>query len=213
METVVEIQDVVPKSIVTRRGPGTVYNVETSGGKYSTFDQVLASEAGKLKGQPAKISYKTRQNGEFTNYDLLGVEAVVENGNGLQPLQPEVEDITYAAWKASQTQAAASPPAQPSNSIEVYTNSEAKKQLSIARSVALKAAVETARGLDVGEAYAGDILHIADTYTNWLLTGVNNPFAGLDQPETAGDRKKLYQDTYEPVALTKDGSLLEGAGL
>lgn len=60
--------------------------------------------------------------------------------------------------------------------------SQSDKDVSIARAVALKAAVETAVGLEMQAANQGDIIAIANVYAGWLLTGSANP-----EPVAAGD--------------------------
>jgi len=176
----VETYDGVAKS---SGKPYTRFTVKAGGRKYDTFRREIAEPAAPLKGQLAVIVYSERQNGEYTNYDLEGVKAA-----------PGVAGATETAAQGTvETQAVSNgsnvrsvPAASPRSAIS-------DKDVSIARAVALKAAVETATGLQLVDADAGSIITIADTYLPWLLTGeakTANPFADLaiqssDDPVTA----------------------------
>ena len=74
------------------KGAWTLTNFPASDGrKYQTFEGALASKAGALLGQPVKVSYEEKKNGQYTNYDLKGVEAA-EEGSAVQTAPPSKED-------------------------------------------------------------------------------------------------------------------------
>ena len=162
METTVTIESVEGKSINTRRGPSTVYNVETSDGKrYSTFDSKLAESAATLRGKTAVIEYQVRENVRdgktYVNHDLKGVQPAISPAD-IVPVQ-----ITETPRIDSQ---------------------KSDKDLSIARSVALKAAVDTATGLQWTESPSAPVLSLADEYLDWLLNGSKKPAQTVTDPPT-----------------------------
>lgn len=130
METcVVGIASVEAKPINTKRGPSTVYNVSDDLGiEYTTFDRDIAAAAGVRKGRQALLTFNVKQNtkpnrdGQNVTYTNRYLESVEDTAEDIGPL-PATEVFGTA-------------PESPV--VGEYTN----KDQSIARAVALKAAVE-----------------------------------------------------------------------
>ena len=50
-----------------------VADQSVNGGKFSTFDPQLAGKAGQFANQMVTLTYEVKQNGQWTNYDLVDV--------------------------------------------------------------------------------------------------------------------------------------------
>lgn len=147
METcVVGIASVEAKPINTKRGPSTVYNVSDELGiEYTTFDRDIAAAAGARKGRQALLTFNVKQNtkpnrdGQNVTYTNRYLESVEDTAEDIGPL-PATEVFGTA-------------PESP-----VFTTreaEEARKNASIVRAVALKAAVELAvSGVEVANVLA-----------------------------------------------------------
>lgn len=163
-EVTVTLEDVESKDVNTKRGLGTVYRLKASDGRtYTTFDREIAKTAAELRGKTVVFDYVQSQNGDFTNYNLNGVKA----GTGI----PEVANTDNFAT-------------QPVTGFHTG-DSVTSKDTSIARAVALKAAVETVVGSDAydtaGVPPDDTIINIANIYAEWLLTGAVTPAESLVQ--------------------------------
>jgi hypothetical protein len=144
-EATVTLNDVESRDVQSRGETATVYSFKCSDGrKYTTFKRDIAVPGSQLRGRLVTIGYTEKQNGEFTNYYLNSIK-LADTGIILP------ETPVFTAHPDSPTQE--------------------KKDVSIARAVALKAAVETAVGLQLEDASWQTILDIADAYVPWLLTG------------------------------------------
>jgi len=70
----------------------TVYDISFSDGVvYSTFDNALATQAQGLQGQPVVINGEVRQNGQYTNHNLIAIRAAAGGlvaGPGASPSLP-----------------------------------------------------------------------------------------------------------------------------
>ena len=74
--TVTTLTEVRTKSGSSARGPWTMTIFKAADGReYTTFKGDLASKANALLNQTVELEYSERQNGQYTNYDLEGVEA------------------------------------------------------------------------------------------------------------------------------------------
>lgn len=147
-EVTVTLEDVESKDVNTRRGLSTVYRLKASDGRtYTTFDDKLAKEGAKYRGQTVVLDYVESQNGEYTNYNLNGVKA------GEQEFAQNRPDPQLA------------PGFNPGDSVT-------SKDTSIARAVALKAAVTY---VVAGISPEDDVITLADSWVAWLLTGSTLP--------------------------------------
>lgn len=94
----VTITGVVGKTINTKNGPGTIYEVSASdGNKYATFTAPLAQKANSMIGQTVALSFTTRQNGQYVNYSL---QDIVDGGAAAPaaiPMEPAAAAIPVAA--------------------------------------------------------------------------------------------------------------------
>lgn len=154
-EVTVTLEDVESKDVNTRRGLSTVYRLKASDGRtYTTFDDKLAKEGAKYRGQTVVLDYVESQNGEYTNYNLNGVKAG-ETPTGI--ILPTAAPLFSAS------------PANPT---------QESRDTSIARAVALKAAVEVSVG---GISEGNGVLETANIYVEWLLTGATTPAESLVQ--------------------------------
>lgn len=185
---VVTIEDVSSRDVNTRNGTKTVYNIKASDGRYyGTFDENNGRKAGTLKGQSVRLEYSFRESHKdgktYQNYDLKGIEA-----NAFAP-SPDV------------------PPSAQTVLNLVASQGPSDKDLSIARAVALKAAVETFATGALDLSSAENILAVSDTYVDWLLNGTKeetkaDPFEDLQQ-NGRGDTNE------EPVIDQATGELVK----
>lgn len=159
-EVTVTLNDVDSRDVKVRGEDATVYSFKASDGrKYDTFKREIAVPGSQLRGRLVVIDFDEVQKGDYTNYKLKGIklaDAGEAGGGG------------FAAT------------ANLGTSDDIPRASD--KDTSIARAVALKAAVETAVGLQLMDADSDSILGIADVYAGWLLTG-----SVAAEPVAAGD--------------------------
>lgn len=163
-EVTVTLNDVESKDVIARGEEATVYTFNCSDGRgYTTFKRDVAIPGSKLRNRLVVLDYseKAWQKGEKSgfNYYLNSIK---------------LADAGVVRGAAIQVDALDNRPA--------LITSQSDKDVSIARAVALKAAVETAVGLEMQAANQGDIIAIANVYAGWLLTGAANP-----EPVAAGD--------------------------
>ena len=159
-ESIVQIEDVSSRQVSTRYGPKTVWNIKASDGRYyGTFDAELGQAAGRSRGQQVEIEYEYRQsqkNGNtYDNYDLKALRASTVQGTTKDT--GNVQESLTEAPVASQA----------------YSG----KDSSIARAVALKAAVELAAGGVIEDPTPDGLLTVSEVFTDWLLTGEGSPKA------------------------------------
>ena len=161
-EATVTLNNIQPKDVTARGEEVTLYEFETSDGrKYTTFKHDIAVAGAKLRGRLVTIDYgeKPWQKGDKsgTNYYLNSIKAADDGSlgtNGGDPgvaVDPRSDEVT------------------PTYNISTPAN----KDVSIARAVALKAAVETATGAVLDNPTADEILEVANLYVDWLLTGTD----------------------------------------
>jgi hypothetical protein len=142
-ETTVTLVDVDSRDVTARGEQTTVYSFKASDGrKYDTFRRDIAVPGSTLRGKTVVIDYKERKKGEYTNYDLLSIREAADA-------------VLLQGFKQ-----------EPTPNI----SSQSDKDVSIARAVALKAAVETAVGLQIETDKEG-VVAIAGFYADWLLNG------------------------------------------
>lgn len=151
-EVTVTLNDVESRDVTARGEPATVYSFKTSDGrKYTTFKRDVAVPGSQLRGRLVTIDYKEQQKGEYTNYYLNSIK-LADTGEVAETVRVTTADSAVE---------------------KVFGPSD--KDTSIARAVALKAAVETAVGLQLGDADQNAIIVIAGVYAEWLLTGAVTP--------------------------------------
>ena len=191
-ESIVQIEDVSSRQVSTRYGPKTVWNIKASDGRYyGTWDAELGQAAGRSRGQQVEIEYEYRQsqkNGNtYDNYDLKALRASTVQGT--------TQD-TGNAQEAPRTAPVAS--YGPSGNTKSYQD----KDSSIARAVALKAAVELAAGGVIEDPSPEGLVTVSEYFTGWLLTG-DGPKAEVVpiRDSDPGDETDL--------ATAPDGSLLK----
>lgn len=176
-ESLVTIEDVESKTIPTKYGQKTVWNVKASDGRrYGTFDAELGQLAGRLRGQAAVIEYRERQKGEYTNYDIEALRASEFN-----PVAGESRDTPKAQEGVRQAPVASYGPSD--------------KDSSIARAVALKAAVELAAGGVIEDPTPDGLLTVSEVFTDWLLTGEGSPKATVVPINSDPGDESEYVDT------------------
>jgi hypothetical protein len=161
----------------------TRYTVKAGGRKYVTFKREVVEPAALLVNQRATLVYTESQNGEYTNYGLEGVKAAPQ-------------EAVAATETVSQGTLGAQSVSSGSNVRTVYGASaaEQKKDVSIARAVAFKGAVELAAAGVITIESPSSVLDIAARFTPWLLNEAQypaNPFADLaiassDEPVGVG---------------------------
>lgn len=195
--TIVGIASVESKDINTAKGPGTLFIVKDDlGVEYTTFDRELAVQAAGLKGHNATIGFDTTTNVKpnkqgvdttYTNRYLKTLssangatpEIVVERSIPLQSAPVVIQGVTLPLGATSSIQA------QPSHS---------DRESSIARAVALKAAVDLASNGVLNDPTASGITSIAKFFEPYLL--------GKDTPT---------EQTASPVPLVAAGVVSSGA--
>ena len=198
--TIVGIASVESKDVPTPNGKeatGTLYIVKDAVGvEYTTFNRELAVQAAGLKGHSATIGFDTTTNvkpnkqGVDTTYmnhylkTLSGAngatpEIVVERSIPLQSAPVVIQGVTLPLGATSSIQA------QPSHS---------DRESSIARAVALKAAVDLASNGVLNDPTASGITSIAKFFEPYLL--------GKDTPT---------EQTASPVPLVAAGVVSSGA--
>lgn len=113
---------------------------DQSGTEYSTMKRELAEKARTWKGGPALLSFDIKQNGDFTNRYLNDVQAAQAPSNGNLGFTIDV------------------PQADPD-----------EKRKDIARSVALKCAIDLACAGQLDTNNPDSITKVADYLVGWLL--------------------------------------------
>lgn len=113
------------------------------GRKYETFDADVAGQAAGLLNLPVEITFDERHNGQYTNYDLLGIRAT----NGASPSVSEPERGTPAGG-------------------------DEERQMRIMRQSALERAILTfnTAGADPLEGQDA-LLELADQYIDYFVNG------------------------------------------
>lgn len=164
-EVTVTLNDVESKDVKVKGDPATVYEFRCSdGNKYTTFKRDIAVPGSQLRGRLVTIDYTEKQKGDYTNYYLNSIKLADTGDAGLEVNLRGTDGFG-------------------STPIAQGITTQEDKNVSIARAVALKAAVETAVGLQLADADSDAILGIANVYAGWLLTGsVNEPVAAGDFP-------------------------------
>lgn len=188
-EAIVQIEDVESRVVNTRNGQKTVYNISASDGRrYGTFNEDLGRKAGQLRGQSAVLDYSVRESHKdgktYTNYDLKDIRA-----NQFAPQNPGI--ILPEQTEKILQQYTASP--------QITTQED--KNVSIARAVALKAAVDLASGGVIEDPSKEGLILVSEYFTDWLLgKQFNVPLADvvtLNQTSDPGDTS----DTTDELAM------------
>lgn len=158
-EVTVTLENVESKDVKVRGEDATVYEFKASDGrKYTTFKRDVAVPGATLRGRLVTIVYTEKKKGDFTNYYLESITAAVGDPGVLVDLRGDAP----GTWEKQDAQTESA-----------NIRSAPDKDVSIARAVALKAAVESATGfIDIDT--ATDVLNVADVYVDWLLTGAVN---------------------------------------
>ncbi|HEY6018839.1 MAG TPA: hypothetical protein VIY48_02810 [Candidatus Paceibacterota bacterium] len=166
-EIIAKIDEVNSRQGVSQRTqkPYTVFEVKTTDGKkYSTFKAPLGQMAGALRGQAVVIQYSEQERNGYTNYTLEGIQP-----SQSQPVETGQQGVVVQAGPVSH------------NLTATASYSTSSKDESIARAVALKAAVDTVTGLQIVDANSSVVLAVADVYRAWLLgekESAPDPFGG-----------------------------------
>jgi len=181
--TVVGIASVESKDINTKKGPSTLFVVKDAvGTEYSTFDRELAVQAAALRGQNATIGFdistqvKPNRQGVDTTYTNRYLKTLGVVGALSAPVQSEQTfDSAPVPVAPVPVQAVTAPPTATPVSTPVIQpqQSHSDREESIARAVALKAAVELAAG-GVSDASVDSITVNARYFESYLL--------GRDEP-------------------------------
>jgi len=73
----------------------TIFEVSFSDGKvYTTFDNLLATQAQQFQGQPVQANVEVSQNGQYTNYNLKAIRAAA--GGFPAPANQAAQPISIA---------------------------------------------------------------------------------------------------------------------
>lgn len=159
-ETTVTLVDVDSRDVTARGEQTTVYSFKCDDGrKYDTFRRDVAVPGSQLRGKRVVIGYTERpwDNGEKSgiNYNLNSIKEAAGDPGVAVDLRSD--EGNFAG------------PDVIGNSLLAANTS---KDISIARAVALKAAVETSNGFSPDASWnAADLLQVADVYLDWLLNG------------------------------------------
>jgi hypothetical protein len=150
-EIVDQISEVETKTLPT----GTIlYLIKDSKGKaYSTVDRAIAQEAYGLVGTPqaAHIDYTEKKNEKgFTNRYL--------NQFSIQPAESSFESPVKAEGPPAGLFDDTAPPSE-----------EGRRELQIAKAVALKAAVELMQYFEPEDRTSTNVTGIAEYFTQWLI--------------------------------------------
>lgn len=188
--TVVGIASVESKPINTKRGPSTVYTItDALGIDYTTFDRDIAAAAAARKGQSASLSFNTKQNTKPNNQGV----SVTYTNRYLESVESADSEFSpspvLGSAPASRGELAATADRGVSVTGLTYIPASSDKDQSIARAVALKAAVElvasgVVEGVNGGTVTGGDVLLLAKYLEPYLL-GHDAPTetsVGVDSP-------------------------------
>ena len=78
------VGEVAGRTVNTKNGPAPIFDVNIGDTQVSTFKADIAEQAKVLQGSAVEATVSVRQNGQYTNYTLLGVkliDAAPQNGN------------------------------------------------------------------------------------------------------------------------------------
>ena len=170
--TVVGIASVESKDINTAKGPGTLFIVKDDlGVEYTTFDRELAVQAAGLKGHSATIGFDTTTN---VKPNRQGVDTTYTNrylktlGAGSVVSTPVASEHTFDSQVAPVPTVTAQGVTAPPSGIQAQSSHSTQEE-SIARAVALKAAVELASNGVLEDPTRNGIVRIAESFERYLL--------------------------------------------
>ena len=177
--TVVGIASIESKDINTAKGPGTLFILkDVVGTEYTTFDRELAVQAAALRGQNATIGFDITTNVKpnrqgvdttYTNRYLKSLGAAGASQPSEHTFDPGVTPTPSVPVQAVTAPPTAPPTATPVEAAVIPTqSSHSDREESIARAVALKAAVDLASS-GVLSASIADIIARATSFETYLL--------------------------------------------
>lgn len=148
------------KHFVNEYASGTKTTFVTQDGRrLETWNPSIATKVLQHIGFPAKVTYRVRQRGSYTNYVILDIEAS-ENGAAQLPKEQFTKEASS------------------------YRRSSPEERTSIHRQVAAKLAVEafTANGIDV-VAHQDEAMEWAQNWVDFFERGYERPLPKEDSSQ------------------------------